>query len=1118
MPLFSQDDRALGFTSLRAEFELRTLAGEGDSVLYVVPNRVARNIAEREILAASGRRALTNINVLTLDDFVQQLFRAAFPAVRVLSDSESAVLIEESIRELQQAHSLSYFETARDAENSSHREPFPLLRGTFELVVNTLRRLSETGVSLDSLRADIAKLQRTANDSTEVRRARDIARIYEGYLERLGHRFTDRPMMAVRLLERYAVATLGLRDLRQGRPDVRMVFIDGFDVLERPQVQLLGIFAEQADVRFVIRTRSGRNQTLFAAVRKLEVEIESVRYVQLQDTELANPSEFSAFAASVLFNNTVPEPRSFAEVSVTGSADPATEVQAIARSIKLLYNEESDVKLDLSKIVVATPNPEEYTPLFREIFAQYGIPVFIADRYHLDRSPLMQGIMAMMDVARFGPRTQALARLLSNPYFQIVHADGTPIDRMNLRAVLSRHRLTGEFGKVQSRLRGIISSLKLELQGTDPDRTVLRDMHECTQALEDLGRLHQLLSPIAERLTPPEFRKALNDLLNVCGVRNNLLAHNHETLSAGTLEVDTRAYRAFLSLVEELESLFLFLDLGEDRLQLSFYQERFRAAAIVARYNPRPKSHAVQVLSLQQSIDHPADYLFLAGLNDDNLPRRYQPQVFLLESLQYGESKQLAEERLGYYRAVTNFTKRLFLSYAKRSNNGRSRQPSRFLIELASALTANKAEPEKRAVHSYAELYREYACRSPEQRVNLVRGARHYSPYGFYRAALEARVPTALQVDEMRRSTEPSRYSGQLEPSELREDEAATLAANSTRVWSISQLELYGSCGFKYFLRSVLRLEGVDAEEEGLEATDKGVLLHEVLHQFMELHRTDTLHELPLEESIAEIHAIARQELDTYDIDHPFWKLDAETLVQDTPRQDSVLRRFVQREMELSKYEMRPSFFELPFGSSSREPSADAAVLDDEVVLEGLRLRGKIDRIDIDARNRYFTVIDYKSGSAISKTSQMKRGTSLQLPIYLRVAQDVLRSHAVELANVEGIGGIYHKLSDPDSKREVGLALKEFKALYPDVRGNLLNSREDLLELIDTVVAHAKRYVEGISQGRFLLTESDLESKVCSHCDYSHACRVREAINYGVLRDAPALETESSNPGDVQDL
>jgi ATP-dependent helicase/DNAse subunit B len=1113
MPLFSQDNAALSFTSLRSEFERRTLAGEGDSVLYIVPNRVARNTAEREILDAAGQQALTKINVLTLDEFVGELFGSAFPDIRRLSDSESAVLIEESVRELQLSQGLSYFESPRTEDHSSHRDPFPLSRGTFELVVNTLRRLAETGVTLDSLRNDITKLERTSVDSTELRRARDIARIYQGYLRRQGERFTDRSSMVVRLLERYAKEMIVLQDLARVRPDLRMVLIDGFDVLERPQVQLFDVFAKQSEVRFVIRTRSGSNPDLFAAVRKLEEEIESVGYVRLGESEKKDASEFAEFAATVLFCNEAMEQREFPNVTIKECADPAAEVQSIARSIKYLFSE-AKIPPDLSRIVVATPNPEEYTPLFREIFAQYGIPVFIADRYHLDRSPLMQGVMAMMDVARFGPRTGALSRLLSNPFFRIKRVDGTPIDRVNLRAVLSRHRLTGEFGKVQRRLRGIISSLDFQLQGEEVEASVSRDRDECIHALEDLNRLHQVLASLSEALTPREFRAALNDLLDACGVRYNLLAHNRETLSAGTLEVDTRAYRAFQSLVEELESLFLFLGLGDERLPLAFYQERLRAAAIVTRYNPRPNPKAVQVLSLQQSIDHPADHLFLAGLNDDQLPQRYQPQVFLLDSLQYGEAKQLAEERLSYFRAITNFRTGLVLSYARRSSTGRTRVASRFLTELSVAMAPVKEQPQKPAVYSYAELYREYARRAPNQRVNLVRGARKFSPFGFYRPAIEERVPRALQVDELRRSTEPSQFAGQLDSSSLREEEAATLAANATGVWSVSQLELYGSCGFKYFLRSVLRLEGVDGEEEGLEATDKGVLLHEVLHQFMERHRDDKLHELPLEEVIEEIHTIARDELATYDIDHPFWKLDAETIAQDTSRNHSILRRFVEQEHKLSEGDMRPRFFEFPFGPS-RRIDPDAAILDDEAVIEGIRLRGKIDRIDVDPEDRYFTIIDYKSGNSVSKIGQMKRGTSLQLPIYLRVAQDVLRSHRIGLGDAEGVGGIYQKLSDPTSRREVGLALSDYHYLYPEVHGKLLKSKEELQELIAVVIAHAKRYVEGIANGSFLLTEYDLTGN-CKRCEYSHACRVQEAIGNGVLRDPVQYETESSNAEGVQ--
>jgi hypothetical protein len=89
--------------------------------------------------------------------------------------------------------------------------------------------------------------------------------------------------------------------------------------------------------------------------------------------------------------------------------------------------------------------------------------------------------------------------------------------------------------------------------------------------------------------------------------------------------------------------------------------------------------------------------------------------------------------------------------------------------------------------------------------------------------------------------------------------------------------------------------------------------------------------------------------------------------------------------------------------------------------------------------------------------------------------------------------------------------------MYDDVKQQkMVESEEELTELIGLVVARAKRYVEGMTRGEFRLRDSDLRSTACTYCDYASACRVAEAEAFGVLRDAIPLETESSNPSDVQ--
>jgi hypothetical protein len=90
-----------------------------------------------------------------------------------------------------------------------------------------------------------------------------------------------------------------------------------------------------------------------------------------------------------------------------------------------------------------------------------------------------------------------------------------------------------------------------------------------------------------------------------------------------------------------------------------------------------------------------------------------------------------------------------------------------------------------------------------------------------------------------------------------------------------------------------------------------------------------------------------------------------------------------------------------------------------------------------------------------------------------------------------------------ESKRELGLAVKtymntHFEKINSNSRG-LINSEEELRELIDRTVERTKAYVDGMTEGKFGLADKDLIQESCTYCSYYHACRVKEAKDFDVL-------------------
>jgi ATP-dependent helicase/DNAse subunit B len=460
-------------------------------------------------------------------------------------------------------------------------------------------------------------------------------------------------------------------------------------------------------------------------------------------------------------------------------------------------------------------------------------------------------------------------------------------------------------------------------------------------------------------------------------------------------------------------------------------------------------------------------------------------------AMQKGERRQLLEDRVLFYQSITNFSRQLFLCWPEHSLNGSDLSRSIFLDALEDIVEMEREEPVN-GIYSYRDLY----LKSAEIGSQLFASER--SPLPFYVRTLQEFVPRALASQSSRGGEGTPIYRGTVEPLLLTEQERAVLEKNQSCVWSVTQLEMYANCP----------LGEPSEDEDGLDARERGSVLHEVLREFLTSRRErklpaiQDLSEAELPEVYEDARKIANRRMDMVASDHPFWKLDAERLLP-KKKEGSVLWKFIARERALAPFHPRPEFFEVSFGGAGGKTGRvterdDRLSRDEPVVIGGVAFRGQIDRIDVS--DETFTIVDYKSGARTPTRAEIDRGLSLQLPLYLRVAEDLLRSHLPELT---GVAALYHKVLEPESERKLGLAVrsyiqKSFEAVGGKKSGGYVETEEDLQNVIEATIAKARAYVEGISRGEFRLTQRDLVRN-CEYCPYGAVCRVQEAIELDSL-------------------
>jgi ATP-dependent helicase/DNAse subunit B len=192
-------------------------------------------------------------------------------------------------------------------------------------------------------------------------------------------------------------------------------------------------------------------------------------------------------------------------------------------------------------------------------------------------------------------------------------------------------------------------------------------------------------------------------------------------------------------------------------------------------------------------------------------------------------------------------------------------------------------------------------------------------------------------------------------------------------VISATSLEDFFRCPFYYFQKHVLGIEPWEEPEAALsiDALDLGSLYHAILEDYYKSHARDIA-------AVAEKHfrEFERRGVTGYPT---VWEIKKQIIVEE-------LGAFIERDRAASAG-WQPTRFEEEFHGIAVAPP--------------VRLRGKIDRIDLSDDGRLARVLDYKTGRLPGRVrdDSLAGGEALQLPLYILAAQQLLPKASVESAS-----------------------------------------------------------------------------------------------------------------------
>ncbi len=281
-------------------------------------------------------------------------------------------------------------------------------------------------------------------------------------------------------------------------------------------------------------------------------------------------------------------------------------------------------------------------------------------------------------------------------------------------------------------------------------------------------------------------------------------------------------------------------------------------------------------------------------------------------------------------------------------------------------------------------------------------------------------------------------------------------------VWSPTMLEEYAECPYRYFSDKVLRLE---SQTEGIDIRRRGTILHDVLEDFFRWRHSEKERHVSFEEAedrcLKKFDELWNQEPLAGD---RYYKIELERKKMQKMITEILKKELVKKRPPIPG--LMPAYFEYVFN---------------DLVLKGenrqILLRGKIDRIDVDAAEKYALVIDYKTGKRF-QAKYLENGTSLQLPFYLIAVREKL--------GLKPLGGHLYSLKEAASSGFHHLDHMNEAHLATQKKNHL--SDKEFEELLKRSVRFAEKFVEEIERG-----DIPVRPRNCaSYCPYSAVCRIEK--------------------------
>ncbi len=1034
------------------EINLKMKQRNLNSLLMIVPTNRRIRALTREMVSGSPGKVTGKLNLETIGSVSSKLlFNSDSIKTNIITDAAASVILQQSFSKVK----LNYF--------SGYNGEIP--KGTIERIRNVIAEYKRHGITPGKIRTEAQSLS-----GSEKSKALDIADVYEEYQKQInsaGLKETGDIYSSLIELD----DNIFNQNFASLYPEVKLIIVMGFDEFTLPEVEIIDALSRiNYSELFLSFDYYRYNQLIFSHLDSCYANFSARGFAEVPDKSASLFTRFQDEIRENLFrgkdNSRIRNYKS--EIKIISASTREKEIELIASEIKeLIVNQ----KVKPEEIYVVFNLISNYSNIIRDLFPIYGLPYNLTDRFPLDTASPVVALLSFLEIAENDFYYKNIFRALSGGIFEI---EGINITNL-LRASVNLKIISG-YDNWQSTLNNSIISME---ESEEDSYDLAEKIESYNIALNDIDKIRMYLDPFMHKMAIPEFRENLETLINKLEIPVRILAGDPDEA-----EKNIKSVNIFVEIVEEIISLLQDQFGKKEKFPLKFFLHHLRMAVSSSRYNIKEKpGYGVQITTMNEIRGLKIGYLFIAGLCDGDFPTRFSPEIFFSGSMAIsrGENNHTTEERYLFYQSLCTWNKKLYLTFPRRDER-REFVQSDFLREFMNTfeITPGDEREYEHSIYTKEKLLTFIGKNGIPKAEELL----DLSSFGIDKDE----ITESMKVDRTRIETPfaDSVYSGFIS-AELSEAGTDKLKKMKERQFSISQLETYALCPYRYFAERVLKLNVFEEPTEEIEALELGSLIHSILFNFYSSLKEENIvlgncsnETFNKAEKILFKTAEARVKEVNFNSPLSFFEREKIFGIEGS-RKNSVLYKFLLSERENAEGFI-PEFFEAGFGHVKEE--RHQKVLLEELKAGEIQVRGKIDRIDLNKEENAFKVFDYKTGKSRLNRQDMYDGLQLQLPLYLYAAKEIIKSELNE--NYKPAAALIYSLkynSSDFGRKEINFG----KNISDD------EITEKYEELIKICLQAVQKYVDGISRGDFRLSQIDQrEEKACRFCSFRSICRIQE--------------------------